>query len=171
MKNHIIPSFLVVALVCFAGCGGPQRPADLPDLYPVRITVVQDGQPLEGATVIMMAEDTPLRFAIAGITNSSGVATIHTDIDWPGAPAGRYLATVRKVVAPTADMSLDYEAQQAAAAAAAGQTRSLVNSKYLRFNTTDLRVEVTSSGATATFDVGPAVDELWDNVAGGSSAN
>jgi len=171
MKKYSIHYLLLLSLLCFSGCGGRKKPSDLPPLYPVKITVIQDGNPLEEATVSLITEG--VRFTTAGITDKNGVATIKTDIDWSGAPAGTYKVCISKVVMPPeapTDASLSYEERRAQAGVRSGQTKSLVNSRFLRPHTTPLSIEVTTSGATETFDVGAAVDDLWEQVTGGSSS-
>ena len=166
MKKYLF-SFLLLSLFCFSGCGGKKKPSDLPPLYPVKITVLQDGNPLDDATVNLIADGTNVRFTTAAVTDKNGVATIKTDFDWPGAPAGKYKVCVSKIVRPpedSADASLSYEERRSQAGARDAQTKSLVNSKYLRPTSTDLSIEVTTNGATETFDVGAAVEELWDQV-------
>ena len=173
MKKSIICFLLILSLFCFSGCGGKKKPSDLPPLYPVKITVVQDGNPLEGATVNFIADGANVRFTTAGITDKNGVATIKTDIDWPGVPVGKYKVCISKVVMPPeepTDASLSYEERRAKAGARSAQTKSLVDSRFLRPRTTTLAIDVTESGATETFDVGAAVDELWERVTGGSSS-
>ena len=171
MKKYTIYSLLLLSLFCFSGCGGKKKPADLPPLYPVKLTVVQDGNPLEGATVSLIADGTNVRFTTAGVTDANGVATIKTDIDWPGAPVGKFKVCISKVVTPPeepSDASLSYEERRAKAGARLAQTKSVVDSRFLRPRTTTLGIEVTESGVTETFDVGAAVDDLWDKVSGGS---
>ena len=182
MKNYFIP-FLLLALFCPSGCGGKKKPADLPHLFPVILTVIQDDKPLEGATVNLVADGVDVRFTTGAITGKDGVATIKTDAYWPGAPAGKYRVIISKIVAPPPDTSDSppptdsseaslkyYEEQQAKAAERNAQTKSLVNSKFLKFGTTPLSVVVTEAGLTETLDVGAAVDELMDKVLGGSSS-
>ena len=173
MKKNIISYLIILSLFSFSGCGGKKKPSDLPPLYPVMITVVQDGNPLEGATVSLIADGANVRFTTAGVTDKNGVATIKTDIDWPGAPAGKFKVCISKVVTPPddpVDASLSYEEGRAKAKANLAQTKSMVNSKFLRPRTTPFAIEVTERGVTETLDVGAVVDDLWDNVTGGSTS-
>jgi len=178
MKNYILFTILLLALFCFPGCGGKKKPSDLPPLYPVKITVIQGGGPLEGATVRLVAER-DVRFTTAAITDKNGVATIKTDIDWAGAPAGKYRVTIHKMVAPAQtpiDQTLSFDEQRAQSmanqAARLAGTKSVVDSKFFRPTTSELTLEVVEkTGATETFDVGEAVDDLWDKITGGSSSS
>ena len=182
MKNKKIANIqfvfaAILVLVATSACNQKKKPADMPQLFPCEITVVQDGKPLEGATVNLTADGTSLRFTVAAKTDKNGVAKIKTDIDWPGAPAGKYKVCISKVVAPEVDNTtpipsdpVEYAAYQKKLAESSAQTKSLVDSKYLRPHTTPESIEVTASGYKATIDVGPAVDQLWNNVSGSSSS-
>lgn len=172
MKRYLFPAFLLLALLSFSGCSNEQKPADLPTLHPVELTVIQDGKPLEGATVLLMPTGTSTRFSSSAVTDKSGVAAIKTDAKYPGAPEGKYKVCISKVVAPSAahvDNSLSYEEQQSKIAESAKQTKSVVDSKFLKFGTTTFSIDVTSTGVKETLDVGAAVDDLWDKVTGSSS--
>jgi len=170
--NFILIVLVVVLLVTSSACNKKQKPADLPPLHPVKLTVIQDGNPMEGATVSLIADGTNVRFTTAGVTGKDGVATIKTDAEWPGAPAGKYKVCIKKLVMPPedpADASLSFEERKAKAGARSDQTKSVVDSKFLRPRTTPLSIEVTENGVTETLDVGAAVDELWNSVLSSSS--
>ena len=170
---HYIPMVLVVVLlVTSIACNKKKKPVDLPPLYIVKLTVIQDGNPLEGATVSLIADGVNVRFTTAGVTDKNGVASIKTDAEWPGVPAGKYKICIKKLVLPPedpADASLSFEERKAKAGARSDQTKSVVDSKFLRPRTTPLSIEVTEQGVTETMDVGAVVDELWNNVLSSSS--
>ncbi len=90
MKTKLFALLGAVALTAVVGCGGPKKPADLPELYPVKITVIQDGQPLEGASVMLNDPSLKIRFVMGGQTDAQGVAEIKTDAQFPGAPGPSY---------------------------------------------------------------------------------
>jgi len=174
MKNYLFVSMLCLSLVCFSGCGGKQKPTDLPPLFPVKITVIQDGKPLEKAVVSLSADGTKVRFTIGGITDQNGVATLKTDGEWPGAPAGKYKICINKTVVPEPDPgedALSREEQNAKAAERNKLTKSVVNSKFSRPNSTTFSIEVTDSRVTETCDVGAAVDDFLNRISGGSSSS
>ena len=174
MKKHFLHILLLLSLFCFVGCGGKKKPDDLPPLYPVKITVMQDGKPLERATVRLVADGSNTRFTTGSVTDKNGVAIIKTDGQWPGAPEGKYKVLVQKIVTPEADPSedsLSYEEQQVKAAERNKQTKSVVDSKFMNLKTTTLAIEVTTSGATETFDVGAAVNDPLDSVSSSSSSS
>lgn len=178
MKNTLFAFFGAVALAAVVGCGGPKKPADLPDLYPVKITVIQDGKPLEGASVMLNDPELKVRFTMGGKTNAQGVAEIKTDAQFPGAPVGKFKVTVAKEDVPELPPELQ-GAQPTDPAERAEFDRKLaehsasicdtVDLKFKRMNTTPEEVEVTTSGAEKTVDVGERVDVPFSESRGSSS--
>jgi len=93
---------LVTAFVIQTGCG-QQLPPDWPKTYPCTITVTKDGEPLEGATVYLTRTENHGSWAVAGLTNASGVAEMETS--WThaatkGAPEGTFTVTLSKAEPP-----------------------------------------------------------------------
>jgi len=170
----------VMLLVTTSACSQKKKPADLPQLYPCEITVIQDGQPLEGAIVGLIADGHNTRFPSAAISDNKGIAKIKTDSLWPGAPAGNYKVTISKTVLPVLDLPKEipdatadpkgYAEYRQKVGEMSGKTKSVVDQKFLRPNSTPESIEVTSSGYKGTIDVGAAVDELWENVSRSSGA-
>ena len=144
------------ALLLQAGCGGNDgRPADMPRLNPVRITIIQDGKPLGGADVTLTIK-TPMNYGTAtGLTDASGVAVLRTH-GFDGVPAGQYTVTVVKRVVEGATQTTNpidgstYET--------GGSIYQTVDSQYTDTQTSTLSIEVIERrGATESFDVGTAV--------------
>jgi hypothetical protein len=78
---------VVVLAVGLSSCGGGG-----PDLFPVRGTVLFDGQPADGASVAFQpvgGGPTP-----SGIAGPDGTFTLHTHPHGAGAPAGEYTVVV-----------------------------------------------------------------------------
>jgi len=96
MNNRAVFTWmgLFAALFFVGGCGS-EVPSDLPKLHPTVITITQGGQPLEGALVTMIAEETG-GWACAGKTDSAGRAVIKTNGMYNGAPEGTYKVTIVK---------------------------------------------------------------------------
>ncbi|MDR0609186.1 MAG: hypothetical protein LBG58_03675 [Planctomycetaceae bacterium] len=93
-----IGSFLL-GLFLISGCDrSPQKPPGLPDLIAdVQITVIQEGKPLEGASVTLVPQDVSLaRWSIKGKTNANGVAKLATYGKFSGCPAGKFKVVVVK---------------------------------------------------------------------------
>ena len=93
-------SFIILSLVALllTGCGGEPRPAGMPKLYPVSITVLQEGTPLAGATVTLVSETPELaRWGPMGVTDANGVAIMRTNGRYEGAPLGTFKIVVSKM--------------------------------------------------------------------------
>ena len=150
----ILFSFLSIALVLHTGCGGGDsgRRADMPKVYPVKITIKQDGTALQDASVTLTAE-TPSKYGSSGITDASGVAVIRT-YGFAGAPEGTYTITVSKQGVEGATEAKDAEGNTYQTG---GKVYEYVDAKYRQADTSDLNMEVTTKGATAEFDVGAPV--------------
>ena len=96
--NRTLTSLITLSLVSVmtTGCG-ESLPPGMPKLYPTSITVIQEGEPLEGAMVLLIPEDASLNdWGPGGITNASGVAVMLTNGQYRGAPLGKYKVTVTK---------------------------------------------------------------------------
>lgn len=94
MNKYIL---ICLALLCFTGCFGEKRPADFPDIYPCEIKLVQENQPLTGASIVLSSGQQDLdRWAVSGITDENGLAQIRTNGKYVGAPAGKFTVCVSK---------------------------------------------------------------------------
>ena len=123
---------------------GPPPPG-MPYCYRCIITVVQDGVPLEGATVTLHPTDQNLAKwgTITGVTDAKGKATmkINQGNGYEGAFKGEYKVTVSK-----SEMSSDRNIA----------IIHLVDQKYNAPHTTPLELKV-SRATKAKVDIGPAV--------------
>jgi hypothetical protein len=105
--------FFLIVLVFF-GCG--TKPADVPELYPCRVTVMNGAAPVANADVIMGLANESTSLAMSGVTDSSGIAVIFTKrLNWQGkgVPVGEYIVTVAK--APNFERELSLSEWQALA--------------------------------------------------------
>ena len=167
MQKKFFALLGAVALTAVVGCGGPKKPADLPELYPVKITVIQDGKPLEGASVQLNDPSLAIRFVMGGKTDAKGVAVIKTDAQFAGAPAGKFKVTVSKEDIPELPADLaggpptdpaelaEYNKKLAEHSDSACDT---VDLQFKKMGTTPAEIEVTTSGAETTVDVGEKVN-------------
>ena len=154
----------VIALSFVSGCGDTEssrRPADLPKLYPVTITITQEGTPLEGADVGLTAK-TPTKYGSStGETDASGIAKPRT-YGFAGVPAGQYVVTVSKNGLEGAQEKFTEE--EGIPYMAGGKNYSYVDEQYWRDRSnTPLSIEVTDKGVTETFDVGAPVHVFLGN--------
>ena len=134
-------------------------PAGMPKLYPVLITVTQEGKPLADAGVsLRYADSSAGTWAIGGVTNATGIVKLHTN-GFPGAPEGKF-----KVVLTKQDNEgmAEYEAAGAQGDAAAARRVkvkiwSCIKEEYNDPSKTPLAVEITASTKTLEVDAGPVV--------------
>lgn len=101
---------LSVSVLLLTGC--EKAPAGFPKVYPVEVTVLDTGEPLDLATVILNPkEGTEVgSFTCAGSTTAKGVAVIKTM--WgtyaaKGAPEGGYVISIVRDVVPEETMTPD----------------------------------------------------------------
>jgi len=155
----ILTLFLSVSFLI--GCAQDHgRPADLPRLYPVNITITAGGVPLEGATVSLQSK-TPMTYGTAAAeTNASGVATLRT-YGFPGVPLGEYTVTVEKRVTEGVREVTDADG---VVSESGGRAYQLVNDRYVNASSTPFSITVTERGATETFDVGESVRVFMFNL-------
>ncbi|MDO5552206.1 MAG: hypothetical protein Q4G68_00465 [Planctomycetia bacterium] len=81
------------------GCNKEQVPEGFPALAPCTITVTRAGTPQEGITVTLAPPQGNSPLAVAGKTNSQGVAKLNTiqgNYMQAGVPQGTYKVLVRK---------------------------------------------------------------------------
>ena len=87
---------LSLAAFVFTGCG-EKLPDGMPKLYPTLITVIQEGEPCEGALVQLFPEDSTLsQWGASAVSDAKGVAEMLTNAKYKGAPLGKYKVTVMK---------------------------------------------------------------------------
>jgi len=150
----------LLAVFLFIGCSKTQRPAGFPDLYPCEITITQEGQPLEGATVRLIPVE-KFEWIITGTTNTSGIAKIYTyHGDFLGAPAGTFKVCVSKtsIALPDAPKPSDDDAAGLMEWNALPRTTfKLVEPEYENESQTPHSITVSKGKNRETFDVGKAV--------------
>ena len=155
---HFVSALGLSLFVLLSGCKTDDgRPKDLPKLYSCTITVIQDGQPLEGANVTFRAKDPTVKFATcSGTTDASGTAKIMT-YGFPGVPTGSYKVIVKKIISEGGEPSTD------ASKISSGKKvseYSLVASEFTKEDTTTLEMEITTQKSEQTFDVGKSVKDF-----------
>lgn len=90
--RSLLSSFVVlVAVATFAGCG-----PSYPETIPVHGVVTLDGQPVEGAAVLLMSEAVGSGNAARGVTKADGTFVLSTFGEEDGARPGAYKAIVKK---------------------------------------------------------------------------
>ena len=142
-----------VAFLLQAGCNSDTgRPTDLPKLYRVNITVIQDGKPLEDA-IVTLEPKIPTTYSSSAKTNASGIATIQT-YGYNGVPAGDYAVLVQKI---GSENQVETKTEQGETLLSGGQSYDYVDARYADRVNPQFSITVTEKGAQETFDVGKAV--------------
>ena len=146
---------LALALTSAFGCKGEKRPDGMPELYQCSLRVLQEGTPLPGANVALIAQDSALmRWPCGGNTNEEGVVELHT-YGFPGAPAGTFKVTVVKREFEGGPQTEEEAVQQMKGEAPpSGPVESfdLVDQKYGAQSLTPLSIEI-KPGDNPTQDV------------------
>ena len=162
--RHLFLCILAFSVVAFVACK-PQKPADVPALYPCTVTVVTAGKPIEGAEVFLKAEGSGDALSINGTTDASGVAKISTVrgtyiVD--GAPAGDFKVVIRQIRAvkhwktPEEQASMSIEEMTEYGNEMQKKVDALpilVPKAYGSAETTPLKATVAKGGSTFSFDV------------------
>ena len=89
---------LAIVAACAFGCNRlPDRPEDLPELYPLEIVATFGGKPVEGVTVSMTSLDPALKkWRSGGQTDAEGRVVIRTGMYFDGAPEGEFKLSFQK---------------------------------------------------------------------------
>jgi len=145
---------LNIALLLQAGCGpNDGRPADMPKLYPVQVSIIQEGKPL-GAADITLTAKTPTNYGVStGFTDASGIAILRT-YGYNGVPVGQYTVAVSKRTIEGATLATGEDGSTYETGGTIYQT---VDVQYTDTAQSPLSIDVTEKGATESFDVGAPV--------------
>jgi len=148
----------MTALMLVLGCTkGPERPSDLPKLFPCTITVTQEGQPLPESGVFLESVDSSAKYkSSSGITNTEGVVSFRT-FGFDGVPAGKYKIVVRKTAE---EGGVQQETSPNVFQMINTKTYSLVKKEFSSAATSPLEIEIKETPNTQTVDVGAAVRDL-----------
>lgn len=103
--SSVLFCFFVLIAACsfsFTGCGKKYPGSEA--LHPVTITVVDAGNPVVAAVVILDREN-GIKVNASGLTDAAGKATILIDAEWKGVPEGVYQVRIVKEPEFTPDLS------------------------------------------------------------------
>lgn len=138
-------SVFLVALSLLAGCGAPGIDVKL---APVTGVVTKDGKPLPEIKVLLETADPALKAPMLfGVTNAEGKYEIQTASGEKGAPVGLYKVYLAETKAPA---EFDYSG---AKAGGPPKVTSVIPTNYQSPKTTELSVDVSSTGATYDISV------------------
>ena len=161
MKRLFLLVFVSVGML--AGCSGAPRPDGFPKLYPVTLTIQQDGQPLAGA-MVMLIPSSPQQWGVGGTTDAQGKVNIRTHGQHDGAPEGNYavVITKRESVSPvpieirngTIQQQEEWNRKNPTARVA---IFNLIEAEFQSAETTPLKINVERKTVHQTLDAGKAV--------------
>lgn len=152
---------LAFACVANVGCGDEKRPDGFPEVAECSIKILQEGAPLEGAQVNLVAQDPALmRWGCGGITNADGVVELRTN-GYPGAPVGSFKVVVMKTeTIGGAQTPEETQRQMEGENFGAEETFDLIAPQYRDQTQTPLTLEVKAGkNEMQEFDVGAPVRE------------
>ncbi|MDR0336745.1 MAG: hypothetical protein LBI18_06605 [Planctomycetaceae bacterium] len=137
----------------------------MPKLYPVQLTLVQEGKPLDGAMVLLKRHSETTKYSCGGLSGANGVVKIQTHGKYAGAPEGSYTVTVSKTVTERSGPWNEIPSDEAAAQTWLQENRSrlketnyhIIDPKYGDSQTSDLKIDVTTKGLKTTLDLGNPV--------------
>lgn len=130
----------------------------MPKLYPCTIIVMQEGKPLEGASVSLMPMDSNSRWSAGGVTDSKGKAQISVHGKYTGVAPGRYHLCINKIEVEPID--LEKYPRKAGTETPTPDIYDLIAPKFGNLETAQ-EVEVVTDGKNEwTVDVGSAVRVL-----------
>lgn len=151
----------------FLGCGGEKRPADLPDLFPVSVTIEQEGKPVPGAVVTLNHADGDAKWSASCETENDGVAkNFFTNGKYKGVTQGKFKVCVRKLEReavekvdlppePTDQYERYLWRQKYEESQKRPESYDLIEAKYFDPRLTTLEIEVTAGGKNEfTIDAG-----------------
>jgi hypothetical protein len=164
MKHFSFSLVLFLSVSLFGCAPRDNRPADIPPLFPTVITIIQDGVPLQGASVVLIPDDGNRDWYVSGTTNTDGITEMMASSRWAGAPKGRYKVIVRKFESdpsrlPSLPEDADHAAREAHELAVSNER---LNSYFVLepvfADPVSTPLTLTVDGQTnETFDVGKAV--------------
>lgn len=140
----------VTFVLGLCGCNRRNLPKDLPKLYSVKVTVMQEDKPLEGAQVSFVPTDPTVRWTAGGKTDSTGTTIPVTHGQYPGIAADEYKVVITK------KWSDSSKVEKMSGDTPINPSFHLVDPKYASADTTPLTVRVEKKD-NMTFDVGEAV--------------
>ena len=159
--------FLLLCMLGFTlliGCS-KGRPADMPKVAPVSLTLMDGGSPLADATVLFISENPVNSITVGGTSDSSGVVALYTTLGTfsdKGAPTGKYKITVQKDH-PIVQTKTDEELKAMGPGEIAAHSRKLmaerdakpklVPLKLTKSSTTPLTIDVAEKDTSLTIDL------------------
>lgn len=160
MKTEKI--FFVLCIVlgsCLLNGCGPEKPEGLPTLYPLTLTVTQDGKPAADVMVSLRSTNPGMVWTVGGKTNSDGNTQLMTHGQYVGVPEGKYKVVLSKTENEGYEEYIKAKDRYDDAAAAKIDVKfySVIDTEYNSPQTTPIEIEVTRKTKSLTIDGGPIV--------------
>jgi hypothetical protein len=153
-------SFIILLSIGMTlACNRVQKPNGLPKLFPCTITITQNGVPVQGILVSLIDPAVTEYWAVSGLTNASGTATIRTHGNFVGAPSGVY-----NVILSKTENSDEHDTILGRSPSTPLQIFSLIDTKYNEEATTPLKITIENKTVRETFEIGPAVRILIQTI-------
>jgi hypothetical protein len=159
-----LPCCLLVVLLPLGGCG-PSLPEGARPTKPVSVTVTYNGNPVEGAIVAFISEESDPVGAY-GQTDAQGVAKMKTYVEGDGAVLGKHKVTITKTETEggtatgqsaesidPAQSAENYDPAELSPGYVPPTVRYLIPQKYTSADTSGLTAEVTSGSKEFQFDL------------------
>ena len=163
----------LVLLTCFCLflCGCPKKqkyPDDMPEPYPTVITIIQDGKPLEGASIVLASANGPNTWSASAVTDATGKASLKTLSKYDGVVPGKYHILISKRISDESKLTMpDPETDPQGYAKFMQEsmrekldTYDLIDPKFFRISADTETIEVVADKNKKnekTIDVGTAV--------------
>lgn len=160
-KTFIHVSLFLLLSVLATGCRHVPKPKDFPPVYPCSIAVTQEGKPLADAEVLLFSKDESCRWAVAGTTDSAGVARLRTHGRFVGVPEGTFVVTVIKTDTDPYEPGEDRRKPI--------NVYTYVGKQYTHISTSPLEIKIEKRKNNATFDLGPGGRVLFESIAPGGA--
>lgn len=161
MKNFsaATSAFLLFLTFAVCGCHNEDKPAGMPKLYPVNITVKVDGKPCE-EVMVTLVPTAPFQWPVAGKTGPDGAVRLQTQGRFNGAPEGEAVICLEKVSHEDGETS---KTQQPFDPVGASQwmqkvqeervTTAVIGTEYNDVATSPLKIDVKKGKNNETFEV------------------
>lgn len=148
MLSQRWPGCLLVVLLTLGGCTS-SLPEGARPTEPVSVTVTYNGEPVEGAIVTFISDESEPVGAY-GRTDARGVAEMKTYVEGDGAVVGAHKVTIAKTETAggaDADQSAEnYDPPELSAGYVPPTVKYLIPQKYMSPGTSGLTAEVTENG-------------------------
>jgi hypothetical protein len=164
--KRIFQTIAVLVICLFAmSCSSPKKPDGFPSkLVPFSVTLQNEGNPVQGASVALV-DETAQAYSVIAYTNSNGVAQFATSINTyskKGVPPGNYKAIITHI--PKAPSELPSEqrgkmsmeetdAYNAKISAEIAAMPKIIPEQWCNIQNTPIKITVSEGGGNAVIEI------------------